>query len=103
MEARIRSGFGGSKVSRQHVVFPSDNRRILALAGFDPNAAIEHFSQSVADLDEIRPVEDGDGTLTGRMFKLWTWATHPTPEQRNEAIREEMKRWSNVEGKDQVK
>ena len=66
---------------------------ILALAGFDPKAALDHFSQSVADLQEIQPVEDKDQSFTGRFFKLWTWATHPTVEQRKEAIRSELDRW----------
>jgi predicted Zn-dependent protease len=67
--------------------------RILALAGYDSKAAVDHFSESVADLHEINNVEDGDESLTGRMFKLWTWATHPTPQQRTEAIRTELDRW----------
>lgn len=67
--------------------------RILALAGFNPREAIEHFS-SVAELHEIQPLDKDDGTsLTGRMFKLWTKATHPSVEQRTAAMRKELERW----------
>lgn len=68
--------------------------RLLALAGFDPRAAVSHFSNSVADLHEIQPLdkEKVDG-LTGRLFKLWTETTHPSAEQRVAAIEEELERW----------
>lgn len=68
--------------------------RVLALAGFDPHAALNHFSSSVTDLHEIQPLDKDDGnSLTGRMFKLWTRATHPSAEQRTTALRVELKRW----------
>jgi len=63
------------------------------LAGFDPNAALDHFSRSVADLHEMQPLYKSDDTLTGRLFKLWTTATHPTSEQRSSAIHAELDRW----------
>jgi hypothetical protein len=69
----------------------------LALAGFDPNAALNHFSRSVADLHELQPEDKGDETLTGRLFKLWTTATHPTAEQRSLAIHAELDRWKKEE------
>nr|XP_019046510.1 hypothetical protein I302_05260 [Kwoniella bestiolae CBS 10118]OCF25440.1 hypothetical protein I302_05260 [Kwoniella bestiolae CBS 10118] len=69
--------------------------RILALAGYDPSRALSYFSTSVADLHEIQPIDKSkkDNSWTGSMFKLWTRATHPTPEQRLEAIRGELERW----------
>ncbi|WWC70167.1 uncharacterized protein I206_104115 [Kwoniella pini CBS 10737] len=72
--------------------------RILALAGFDPNKALSYFTTSVADLHEIQPIELKNKNLlenswTGSMFKLWTRATHPTPNQRREAIEKELLRW----------
>jgi predicted Zn-dependent protease len=66
--------------------------RLLALAGFDPRAAVAHFSESVADLHEIQPL-DKDDTLTRRLFKLWTETTHPSAEQRVAAIKQELDRW----------
>ncbi|WWC62155.1 uncharacterized protein I303_104747 [Kwoniella dejecticola CBS 10117] len=70
--------------------------RILALAGYDPNQALSYFSTSVADLHEIQSMDKikKDNSWTGSMFKLWTRATHPTPDQRREAIREELDRWA---------
>ncbi|OCF60992.1 hypothetical protein L486_00636 [Kwoniella mangroviensis CBS 10435] len=69
--------------------------RILALAGYDPHQALSYFSTSVADLHEIQPIDKSkkDNSWTGSMFKLWTRATHPTPEKRLEAIRDELTRW----------
>ncbi|KAK8864539.1 hypothetical protein IAR55_001789 [Kwoniella newhampshirensis] len=67
--------------------------RLLAVAGFNPRAAVDHFSSSVADLREIQPVEKEETGLTGTFFKLWTKATHPSPEKRTDAIREELNRW----------
>jgi len=68
--------------------------RLLALAGFDPHLALEHFSAVVADLEEIQPMNGKeDDTLTGKFFKLWTRTTHPSPQQRTEAIRKELQRW----------
>jgi len=71
--------------------------RLLALAGYDPYAALDHFTKSVADLHEIQPLEKDDKSLTGRIFKLWTTATHPTPEQRTEAIRQELAKWASAQ------
>jgi len=68
--------------------------RLLALAGFDPRAAVAHFSESVADLHEIQPLDkEKDDTLTRRLFKLWTETTHPSAEQRVAAIKQELDRW----------
>ncbi|RSH87196.1 hypothetical protein EHS25_003105 [Saitozyma podzolica] len=68
---------------------------ILALAGYDPRAALDHFSGSVTDLHEIQPMDKDKGSgLTGRMFKLWTRATHPSPEKRTAAIKDELERWA---------
>ncbi|WVQ82105.1 hypothetical protein IAT38_004233 [Cryptococcus sp. DSM 104549] len=67
--------------------------RILARAGFDPRAALSHFSGSVAELHEIPSADKAEAGLTGTMFKLWTRATHPSPEQRTDAIKKEIKRW----------
>lgn len=68
--------------------------RILALAGFNPDEAVANFSQSVADLHEIPPLEgEEDRSLLGRSFKLWTTATHPSAEQRVLAIEAELERW----------
>jgi hypothetical protein len=71
------------------------NIRILALAGFDPKAALSHFSESVADLKEIQSLDSNQGkeTWTGQLFKLWTTSTHPSPGERMGAIREELDRW----------
>jgi predicted Zn-dependent protease len=67
---------------------------LLALAGFDPRAAVSHFSESVADLHEIQPLDkEKDDTLTRRLFKLWTENTHPSAEQRVAAIKQELDRW----------
>lgn len=68
--------------------------RILARAGYDPRATIGHFQSSVASLHEIQPDDKADNnTLTGAAFKLWTKATHPSVEQRTDAIRKEIDRW----------
>ena len=68
--------------------------RLLALAGFDPRAAVSHFSESVADLHEIQPLDrEREDTLTKRLFKLWTETTHPSAEQRVAAIKQELERW----------
>ena len=68
--------------------------RILALAGFDPGAALDFFSASVAELHDVQPREGERGdTLTGRMFKLWTRTTHPPADQRMAAIKAELMRW----------
>ncbi|OXH37082.1 hypothetical protein J008_02301 [Cryptococcus neoformans] len=68
--------------------------RILARAGYDPRATIGHFQSSVAGLHEIQPDDKADNnTLTGAAFKLWTKATHPSAEQRTDAIRKEIDRW----------
>jgi hypothetical protein len=34
-----------------------------------------------------------ENSLTGRMFKLWTTATHPSAQQRVDAMRDELQRW----------
>lgn len=69
-------------------------QRILARAGYDPRATIGHFQSSVAGLHEIQPDDKADNnTLTGAAFKLWTKATHPSAEQRTDAIRKEIDRW----------
>ncbi|WVR06910.1 hypothetical protein IAU60_003946 [Kwoniella sp. DSM 27419] len=67
--------------------------RILSLAGFDPHAALSHFETSVADLREIHTVDSPDTSWTGSLFKLWTRATHPSPDKRTQAMREELDRW----------
>ena len=64
------------------------------MAGFDPRAAVLHFSESVADLHEIQPLDrEREDTLTKRLFKLWTETTHPSAEQRVAAIKLELERW----------
>lgn len=69
-------------------------QRILARAGYDPRAAVSHFQSSVAGLHEIQPDDKADNnTFTGAAFKLWTKATHPSAEQRTDAIRKEIDRW----------
>jgi hypothetical protein len=46
-------------------------------------------------LHEIQPMDKDKGSgLTGRMFKLWTRATHPSPEKRTAAIKDELERWA---------
>ena len=68
--------------------------RILALAGYDPQQAVTHFSNSVASLHEIQPLyRDTSESLTGKFFKLWRRKTHPSPEQRTASIRAELERW----------
>ncbi|WWC89159.1 uncharacterized protein L201_004077 [Kwoniella dendrophila CBS 6074] len=71
--------------------------RILALAGYDPYKALTYFSTSVAELHEIKPIDKDknkkDNSWTGSLFKLWTRKTHPTPEKRLEAIKDELDRW----------
>ncbi|KAK4689275.1 hypothetical protein P7C73_g816, partial [Tremellales sp. Uapishka_1] len=69
--------------------------RILALAGYDPYKALSHFSNSVADLHEIQPLDKHEEheSWTGRFFKLWTEATHPSPEMRTQKVKEELERW----------
>ncbi|WVO19309.1 uncharacterized protein IAS62_000588 [Cryptococcus decagattii] len=74
--------------------------RILARAGYDPRAAVSHFQSSVAGLHEIQPDDKADNdTFTGAAFKLWTKATHPSAEQRTDAIRKEIDRWQEEEKK----
>ncbi|WRT66538.1 uncharacterized protein IL334_003497 [Kwoniella shivajii] len=77
--------------------------RILALAGYEPQKTLTYFSTSVADLHEIQPVKKltEDNTWTGSMFKLWTRATHPSPEQRKEAIKDELDRWKREREKEE--
>lgn len=70
------------------------SQRLLARAGYDPRAAVSHFQSSVASLHEIQPDDKADNnTFTGAAFKLWTKATHPSAEQRTDAIRKEIDRW----------
>ncbi|WVF71350.1 hypothetical protein IAT40_006154 [Kwoniella sp. CBS 6097] len=66
--------------------------RILALAGYNPHAALSHF-ESVTDLHEIQPIDKAESSWTGSLFKLWTRATHPSTEKRTQAIRDELARW----------
>ena len=78
-----------------------DSNRWLALAGFDPCLALSHFSNSITDLREIQPLdrlEGKDDSWTGQLFKLWTRATHPSPEQRTEAVSKELERWKTEAG-----
>lgn len=83
--------YGGSSKERYQSKL---TLRLLALAGFDPRAAVAHFSESVADLHEIQPLDkEKDDTLTRRLFKLWTETTHPSAEQRVAAIKQELDRW----------
>lgn len=68
--------------------------RLLALAGYDPQAAVTHFSDSVADLHEIQPLDkDRSDSVTSRLFKLWSETTHPSAEQRVAAIKDELAKW----------
>lgn len=96
-----RLAFNGSTNTKQTLPVSGESQvsvrahfRLLALAGFDPRAAVSHFSSSVADLHEIQPLdkEKVDG-LTGRLFKLWTETTHPSAEQRVAAIKQELEKW----------
>lgn len=67
---------------------------LLALAGYDPYAAVAHFSDSVADLHEIQPMDSVESdSYTSRLFKLWTETTHPSAEQRVAAIKQELAKW----------
>ncbi|ORY32850.1 hypothetical protein BCR39DRAFT_564129 [Naematelia encephala] len=70
--------------------------RMLALAGYDPRDALAHFSRTVTELHEIQPDHEKEKGLTGRVFKLWTEATHPSPERRTQVIQEELDRWEQV-------
>ncbi|WVO15099.1 hypothetical protein L204_102743 [Cryptococcus depauperatus] len=67
--------------------------RILARAGYEPRAALDHFQRSVLGLQEIQSSDKADAGLTGTVFKLWARATHPTAEQRTNAIKQELDRW----------
>lgn len=68
--------------------------RLLALAGYDPHAAVSHFADSVADLHEIQPLDKTESdSVTSRLFKLWTETTHPSSEQRVAAILTELSKW----------
>lgn len=70
------------------------NDRLLALAGFDPRAAVLHFSDAVADLHEMQPL-DKETTVgwTGQILKLWAESTHPSAAQRVAAIELELDKW----------
>jgi predicted Zn-dependent protease len=88
---QISLAYGESQIQSQKIGLII---RLLALAGFDPRAAVAHFSESVADLHEIQPLDkEKDDTLTRRLFKLWTETTHPSAEQRVAAIKQELDRW----------
>ncbi|RXK39294.1 hypothetical protein M231_03373 [Tremella mesenterica] len=77
--------------------------RILALSGFDPMAAKAKFATSLADLHEIRPMDgDTSDSWTGRVFKLWSWATHPSAERRTAAIDAELDRWLEERSRSEV-
>jgi hypothetical protein len=86
--------FAGIRSVIQHRVKQRLTDRLLALAGFDPREAVSHFSESVADLHEIQPLDrEKEDTLTRRLFKLWTETTHPSAEQRVAVIKMELDRW----------
>ncbi|ORX35732.1 peptidase family M48-domain-containing protein [Kockovaella imperatae] len=67
--------------------------RILGLAGYDPRAALSYFSDSVATLHEIQPLDQANNSWTNSLFRFWVRSTHPTPEQRGRAIHNELERW----------
>lgn len=50
---------------------------ILALAGYDPKACIEHYAGSVAALHELPGPSDDDIGWTATFSKFWTRTTHP--------------------------
>ncbi|KAL7421261.1 hypothetical protein Q5752_004146 [Cryptotrichosporon argae] len=70
--------------------------RILAQAGLDPRQAVDYFAQSITCLDEIQAGEREKDEWWS-LFKLWTWATHPSPDARVEAMRAELARWDGAE------
>ncbi|WVQ99511.1 hypothetical protein IAU59_006647 [Kwoniella sp. CBS 9459] len=76
--------------------------RILALAGYNPHAALSHL-ESVTDLHEIQPIDKAEASWTGSLFKLWTRATHPSVEKRTQAIRDELARWEMEAEKEKEK
>ena len=78
----------------QRLTHPDRSNSILALAGFDPHAALEQFSHSIADLHEIRPKDREQGDL-----KTWTKGTHPSPELRMAVMRGELERWEKEAAK----
>ncbi|WWD17141.1 hypothetical protein CI109_101578 [Kwoniella shandongensis] len=92
--------FGEIGFQRKHE-FEADlvGLRILALAGFDPQTAVDHFSGSVAGLHEIEATERDDSSWTGTFFKLWAKASHPSSEQRTEKITQELARWEKEAGR----
>lgn len=67
--------------------------RLLTHAGFDPQAAVDNFADSMASLQEIQSEPEPWWSL----FKLWSWMRHPTSEERVEAMRVELERWREVE------
>lgn len=62
--------------------------RLLAHAGFDPRAAVDEYATSVTHLEEIEKATLPWWTL----FKLWE-SSHPSPDERVTAMREELDRW----------
>ena len=54
--------------------------------------ALDHFSQSVAELSEIGSDKVKD-SWTGALFRFWSNSSHPSPEQREEAMQKELERW----------
>ncbi len=84
--------------------------RLLALAGFDPDEAVNHFGGSVADLHEINPSSSSSSSASSplsadhrensswssQLLKLWSTTTHPSSEKRVQALQEELERWRSV-------
>ncbi|KAL1411464.1 hypothetical protein Q8F55_002420 [Vanrija albida] len=62
--------------------------RLLAHAGYNPRSAVDEYASSVTHLEEIEKA-----TLPWwSLFKLWA-SSHPSPDERVKAMRDELDRW----------
>lgn len=74
--------------------------RLLALAGFDPSLALDQFVKTVSGLHQVQKGEvEEEESWTGQVRKFWTRATHPSAEQRREAMVKELERWEKEQSK----